>query len=426
MAAESDISGAGLGEEDNAALVAAAHELRRKLVPPHQSLFRVVCILVYEDFSGRLHRITGTNAEASTIGASICAERAAMCKLREESDCKRVTKVVVVTDHQHPLAPGVLCREFLSAHLCPSTPVIMSGSGEAIIPGGLLYEEPNLKPSPDPAKNGGRVAAGSGAALAAGESAVATCGCETAPAGDGKHAGAARPATATATATATAATSPSSSCDARIIGAASVDKGKGGGREQLHVGRNEGAAPVPMDVATVGELYPWRNMYGVTERGGQLKLGFLVQQGAEELSDPSLAERVGLESGVAEAYDAAWRATAEDDKDDIHPIRYAAVALFSDGEAEITHQLKAFEYGATLDPVTLLAPAMMRRAKDGIRTSWVLLVDQFGNLHAPFAQARTFLSEHGFGETKVAIHEPGGGVVVIKAKELVPGVTTAR
>ncbi|CAM9995325.1 unnamed protein product, partial [Ectocarpus fasciculatus] len=59
MAAESDISGAGLGEEDNAALVAAAHELRRKLVPPHQSLFRVVCILVYEDFSGRLHRITG-------------------------------------------------------------------------------------------------------------------------------------------------------------------------------------------------------------------------------------------------------------------------------------------------------------------------------------------------------------------------------
>ncbi|CAN0518212.1 unnamed protein product, partial [Ectocarpus sp. 12 AP-2014] len=59
MAAESDISGAALGEEDNAALVEAAHELRRKLVPPHQSLFRVVCILVYEDFSGRLHRITG-------------------------------------------------------------------------------------------------------------------------------------------------------------------------------------------------------------------------------------------------------------------------------------------------------------------------------------------------------------------------------
>lgn len=46
-------------DEENAALVAAAHDLRRALTPPHQSLFRVVCILVYEDFSGNLHRITG-------------------------------------------------------------------------------------------------------------------------------------------------------------------------------------------------------------------------------------------------------------------------------------------------------------------------------------------------------------------------------
>lgn len=46
-------------EEENAALVAAAHELRRSLTPPHQSLFRVVCILVYEDSAGKLHRITG-------------------------------------------------------------------------------------------------------------------------------------------------------------------------------------------------------------------------------------------------------------------------------------------------------------------------------------------------------------------------------
>lgn len=30
-------------------------------------------------------------------------------------------------------------------------------------------------------------------------------------------------------------------------------------------------------------------------------------------------------------------------------------------------KLKALEYGATLDPVTLLAPAMLKRAKDGIR-----------------------------------------------------------
>ena len=59
IAGGGDGSGDGDVGEGNAALVAAAHELRRTLTPPHQSLFRVVCILVYEDFSGSLHRITG-------------------------------------------------------------------------------------------------------------------------------------------------------------------------------------------------------------------------------------------------------------------------------------------------------------------------------------------------------------------------------
>lgn len=64
MAAESGTPPpAAMGEEDgggdNASLVEAAHDLRRALIPPQQSLFRVVCILVYEDFSGGLHRITG-------------------------------------------------------------------------------------------------------------------------------------------------------------------------------------------------------------------------------------------------------------------------------------------------------------------------------------------------------------------------------
>lgn len=38
-----------------------------------------------------------------------------MCKLREARDCKRVTKVVVVTDNPGPLAPGnqILPFEFV-------------------------------------------------------------------------------------------------------------------------------------------------------------------------------------------------------------------------------------------------------------------------------------------------------------------------
>lgn len=59
------MSGTFISEErrrdyaENAELVAAAHELRLSLDPPHQSLFRVVCILLYEDVSGRSLRITG-------------------------------------------------------------------------------------------------------------------------------------------------------------------------------------------------------------------------------------------------------------------------------------------------------------------------------------------------------------------------------
>ena len=50
------------------------------------------------------------------------------------------------------------------------------------------------------------------------------------------------------------------------------------------------------------------------------------------------------------------------------------------------------------------------------RSSCVILVDQFGNLHAPFAQARTFFIEHGFGETRVVLHAEDGKLVSLKAR----------
>lgn len=53
---------------ENDELVAAAHELRLSLHPPHQSLFRVVCILLYEDNSGGIRRVTGECFSASPRG----------------------------------------------------------------------------------------------------------------------------------------------------------------------------------------------------------------------------------------------------------------------------------------------------------------------------------------------------------------------
>lgn len=43
---------------------------------------------------------------------------------------------------------------------------------------------------------------------------------------------------------------------------------------------------------------------------------------SEDLSKPGVVEALGLDSAVLAAYDSAWRATAEDDRDGVHPIRY--------------------------------------------------------------------------------------------------------
>ncbi len=59
---------------------------------------------------------------------------------------------------------------------------------------------------------------------------------------------------------------------------------------------------------------------------------------------------------------------------------------------------KAVEYGASLDAVTQLVPQLFKPNGTRQRVLAVTLVDQFGVAHAPFAVARGFLVEHGFGD----------------------------
>lgn len=54
---------------------------------------------------------------------------------------------------------------------------------------------------------------------------------------------------------------------------------------------------------------------------GVVRIYIAPKKAAEEIAKPGLSEKLGLDSGVLEAYDAAWRATAEDDRDGVHPIR---------------------------------------------------------------------------------------------------------
>ncbi|KAL7542979.1 hypothetical protein ACHAXR_012437 [Thalassiosira sp. AJA248-18] len=94
-----------------------------------------------------------------------------------------------------------------------------------------------------------------------------------------------------------------------------------------------------------------------------------------------------------------------------HPIRYGAAVLFSDGTVAIASQKVALEYGCTLDAVGQLASSIDRKAiqieEDSPPCRPILLVqcDQFGIAHAPFAPGRAFLTERGYGDCKVLIHQ---------------------
>lgn len=112
-----------------------ANRYRLSLSKPPQSFFRVVALLFYEEVDeksklpsrlppwvsqrtgdGRFY-IVGANDEPGYMGGSICAERSAIVQLRFLPSA-RVTKLVICTDSTEPIAPGMLCREFMAGHSC--------------------------------------------------------------------------------------------------------------------------------------------------------------------------------------------------------------------------------------------------------------------------------------------------------------------
>ena len=100
----------------------------------------------------------------------------------------------------------------------------------------------------------------------------------------------------------------------------------------------------------------------------------------------------------------------------IHPIRYGAAVLFNDGTVILASQKVALEYGCSLDAVGQLASAIDRKANiilmDGHSCRPMMLVqcDQFGIAHPPFAQGRAYLSERGYGDCKILVHQLKKGV----------------
>ena len=84
-----------------------------------------------------------------------------------------------------------------------------------------------------------------------------------------------------------------------------------------------------------------------------------------------------------------------------HPIQFGAAVMLEDESIITSHQSSALEYGCTLDAVSQLAPHLKDEASPPVM---LVQADQYGIAHAPFAPARSFLTEHGFEDCLVLLH----------------------
>lgn len=297
--------------DDDVALVKLCNFQRMALSSsPTQSGFRVFALLFFETSSlPGIQLVEGSNTEPSYIGGSICAERAALSKLRMFSDPKMV-KLVVTTDSGEPISPGLLCREYIFSHADSSLPIVF----------------------------------GDGAS-----STVVSCSIEK--------------------------LYPFPFAYRRVLGNNIGDVGR----------------------ALSSTLLP-RGEYPITEGGWN--------------------------EDIEQCYTLALRAT-ESDKSPIHPLKLGACVQYLDGSREVAWQLKGLEYGCTLDPVCQLIRGMLLDCQKNAPL-FLCMVDQFGIAHAPFAQARALLSEHGFGSLLVAVHTVADGVLtpcVTSVADLAPSPT---
>ena len=278
-----------------------AHKYRLGLVPPQQSNFRVVAILLLEGGD----QIFGTNDEPSpNISLAMCAERCALLKYRVLKRVERVKTIYIVTDADTPVSPGTACREYMSGH-------------------------------------------------------------------------------------------PAVGRDTRIV----------------MQSKNMHSEPLVLSLA---ELYPFPSIYTGLNPRDQVKLGETIQQSVrielEQLHVPRMPEPL-----LIRLVQAARQACEMDTRDSLHAIRYgAAMAIETDksnGTVEILQasQIKALEYSSTLDAVCQLASQALSLTRKGAgqrdapRVLAVVQVDQFGIPHGPFAQARAFLVEHGFGDCQIIL-----------------------
>jgi cytidine deaminase len=111
---------------DFASLVAAARDVREHAYAPY-SRFSVGAAIMGQ--SGRVY--LGCNVEVSTYGATICAERAAICSMVASGETHLVA-VAVFTDCSPAATPCGICRQVL-AEFADDAPVVIAGPNGHVV-----------------------------------------------------------------------------------------------------------------------------------------------------------------------------------------------------------------------------------------------------------------------------------------------------
>jgi cytidine deaminase len=114
-----------LTSEEEARLVAAAREAKRRAVAPY-SRFRVGAALLCE--GGKI--VTGCNVESATYGLTVCAERTAVFKALSDG-VGGFRAVAVATDADTPTPPCGACRQVMWDQ-CRDIAVVMSAGGAVL------------------------------------------------------------------------------------------------------------------------------------------------------------------------------------------------------------------------------------------------------------------------------------------------------
>jgi len=188
---------------------------------------------------------------------------------------------------------------------------------------------------------------------------------------------------------------------------------------------------------TLADIYPHPSPYTRLTASEACRMGEqFADANTEEISDERIEtppssntnlsqEELSVENRNEKLLGQAILASQHDNRTDLHPIRYGAAVLFSDGTISTAHQKKALEYGCSLDAVTQLVPSIDKKAKQEspIYPTLLIQADQFGIVHPPFAVARAFLSEHGYENCGILVHntfDTHNFLKVVRVKDLAP------